>query len=812
MSVWTTPESKQTSSSPSSMPGQTASRFAKFFAEIWTLKGPQDEYDIRQIIDRYRASIVRIDIELVSKSSSPGTDVENLKSQRAEHMGALENHCRLLSPIGKVPAELLRMIFLYSLPDIDERDPQVFANDAPYVFLEVCKLWGAVASDYPSLWNRIVIKATANGSPSEQRTKFSKQTAAILTWTSRSRDLPLYIYINDWLTPSHGWNCTFLDGLIINFFADTLSDSIHRWKEICGRVNKESCLFTHVLEFGFARSCDWAEHRFNKILEKERKEGKNRQDQKTPPKKWELTLSRIAVTVDVPPKNERRAYCWLRWMTERQSERKHQLWHVQSLRALELPLMPKLDSIKETLPFWSGLTTLWNVWATPIEVYHILKGCPKLEVSAFACPAFRRPWTGGGEHKFKEGYALSKSERIEAQVLRKVSFHNYPPWNLNPLCSVVDFSAVSDLTLVNTRCEHRRKNKCSRRPYRIISDLGSRLTKVHFEHVCISAENMLSYLKQLTNVTHLSILYPPGKSSRDGKFYYHKGSFDNSHLEKITPSIPNASISDDPKLNSVDKILEEAEKFEESFLPKLTSLTCDFLYHSWGPQFQEQDIISFLKARRKPNCVPTGVADLEELIFKCHVISTANSEPGTTSTSDEDKTCEPGKHDFPDSLTAKNLANALQGNIDVDGLRATGTFRYVPSVSVENPQAKPCRERESPIDYDFGCLSDFEAIPGGSIPFEYLSTPEGSEWSDSERDSEVTEAEEEEEGAWSSEGEHEGSRAEGESNRNFGDGLDGGDERSEAYDKGWESDDESTDTESEDSKDEHEGSNEEGIF
>ncbi|KAJ2929321.1 hypothetical protein H1R20_g7772, partial [Candolleomyces eurysporus] len=795
MSVQTTPKNKRTSSSPSSIPGQAASRFAKFFAEIWTLKGPQDENDIREIINRHRASLVRIDIELVSKSSSPGADVESLKSQRSEHMEALENHCRLLSPIQRVPAELLRIIFMYCLPAIDERDPQVFANDAPYVFLEVCKLWENVASDYPSLWNRIVIKPPVNGSSSEQHTKFSKQTTAILTWISRSRDLPLYVYINDWRTPPDD----FLESLIINFFTDTLSGSIHRWKEICGRIDLESCLFVHVLEFGFALSCDRAERRFNKILEKEREEGEIHQDPKTPPKKWELTLSRIAVTVDVPPSNER-SY-WLNWRTVRQSQRKHQLWYVQSLRALELPVMPIADSIKEILPFWSNLTTLWNVWATPIEVYHILKGCPYLEIAGFACPAFRSAWARSGEHKFKEGYALAKSERIEAQVLRKVSFYNYPPWNLNPLCSVVNFSAVSDLRLVNTRCEHRRKNKCSRRPYRIISDLGSRLTKVDFEHVCISAENMLSYLKQLTNVTHLSILYPSGKSTKDGKFYYHKGFFDNSHLEKITPTIPNASISNDPKLNSVDKVLEEAEKFEDPLLSKLTSLTCDFLYHSWGPQFQEEDIMEFIQARRKPNSTLAGVADLEELIFKCQVISTANSEPCTTGTSDEDKACEPGNDNSLDSPTVKNLADVLQGDVDVDGLRATGTFRYVSSVPVGNPQAEPFRERESPINRNYS--SDFEAIPGGSIPFEYLSTPEGSEWSDSERDSEVTEAEEEEEGAWSSESEYEDTWVEGESNQNFGDTLDGGDECSEAdNDEGWSSDDESTDDENGDSKDE----------
>ncbi|RXW23006.1 hypothetical protein EST38_g2848 [Candolleomyces aberdarensis] len=784
MSVRTTPESKRTSSSSSSMPSQTASRFAKYFAEIWTLKSPQDEYDIRQIIDRHRASIIRIDIELASKSSSPGTDLESLKSQRAEHMEALENHCRLLSPIERVPADLLRMIFLHCLPDIDERDPQVFANDAPYVLLEVCKLWGAVASGYPSLWNRIVIKPPTNGSSSEQHMKFSKQTAAILAWISRSGDLPLYVYINDWRSPSDA----FLEGLIIDFFADALSDSIHRWKEICGRIDLESCLFISVLECRFARSCDRAERRFNEILDKERKEGENTQDPTTPPKKWELTLSRIAVTVDVPPKNER-PY-WLNWRTERRSQRKHQLWHVQSLRALELPVMPIVDSIKDILPFWSGLTTLWNVWATPIEVYHILKGCPNLEIAGFACPAFRRPRTGSGQHKFKEGYALSKSERIEAQVLRKVSFYNYPQWNLNPLCSVVDFSAVSDLTLVNTRCEHRRKNKCSRRPHRIISDLGPRLTKVHFEHVCISAENMLSYLKQLTNVTRLSILYPPGKSTKDGKFYYHKGVFDSSHLEKITPSIPNAFISNDPTLNSVDKILEQAEKFEGPLLPKLTSLICDFLYHSQGPNFEEDDILKFIQARRKPSSALSGVVDLEELVFKCQVIS-------TTSQPDDDEAS--GSQKEP---TVKNLTNTLQRDVDVEGLRATGTFRYVPPVPLGNPQAKPRREREGPIDHNYS--SDFEAIPGGSIPSEYLYTPEGSEWGDSERDSEVTEAEEEEEGGWSSEDEHEDTQVEVESNQSFGGGLDGEDEFSEAEDEGWDSDDESTDDENEESKDERE--------
>ncbi|KAJ6448699.1 hypothetical protein C8R45DRAFT_791010, partial [Mycena sanguinolenta] len=57
---------------------------------------------------------------------------------------------RILSPLRRMPAEILREIFSWTLPPVDN----FFSSaDCPWILTHVCATWRAVALSQPSLWS-----------------------------------------------------------------------------------------------------------------------------------------------------------------------------------------------------------------------------------------------------------------------------------------------------------------------------------------------------------------------------------------------------------------------------------------------------------------------------------------------------------------------------------------------------------------------------------------------------------------------------------------------------------------------------------
>ncbi|KAJ7483482.1 hypothetical protein FB451DRAFT_991164, partial [Mycena latifolia] len=64
-----------------------------------------------------------------------------------------------LSPLRRMPPELLGEIFSWTLPSVQEALGRRRFQDkhSPWVFTQVCHRWRAVALSTPSLWSQIVI-------------------------------------------------------------------------------------------------------------------------------------------------------------------------------------------------------------------------------------------------------------------------------------------------------------------------------------------------------------------------------------------------------------------------------------------------------------------------------------------------------------------------------------------------------------------------------------------------------------------------------------------------------------------------------
>ncbi|KAK7043187.1 hypothetical protein VNI00_008541 [Paramarasmius palmivorus] len=78
-----------------------------------------------------------------------------LQAEQEELQSFIDNHIPLVAPIRRIHADILREIFIHSIPLHDVPFPRTL--DAPLLFTAVCRLWREVAVSTPELWNRIHI-------------------------------------------------------------------------------------------------------------------------------------------------------------------------------------------------------------------------------------------------------------------------------------------------------------------------------------------------------------------------------------------------------------------------------------------------------------------------------------------------------------------------------------------------------------------------------------------------------------------------------------------------------------------------------
>jgi len=86
----------------------------------------------------------------------------------------------LLSPVRRLPPELLGEIFRYCLP---QNYHEKGAHKAVMLPSHVCKHWRDVALSTPTLWTNVVLHVTNE--------TFESRAALVTTWFARSGGLPL---------------------------------------------------------------------------------------------------------------------------------------------------------------------------------------------------------------------------------------------------------------------------------------------------------------------------------------------------------------------------------------------------------------------------------------------------------------------------------------------------------------------------------------------------------------------------------------------------------------------------------------------
>ncbi|KAJ7438550.1 hypothetical protein B0H11DRAFT_588700 [Mycena galericulata] len=98
-----------------------------------------------------------------------------------------ENHKKIMSPVRRVPAEILCEIFWWTLP-YTRRAGAHTIQQAPWRLGHICKRWRATALQYSPLWSTITLYAARNGWMSQ-----ASLLTMVETQLDRSANAPLHI-------------------------------------------------------------------------------------------------------------------------------------------------------------------------------------------------------------------------------------------------------------------------------------------------------------------------------------------------------------------------------------------------------------------------------------------------------------------------------------------------------------------------------------------------------------------------------------------------------------------------------------------
>ncbi|KAJ7253515.1 hypothetical protein C8J57DRAFT_1473838 [Mycena rebaudengoi] len=110
--------------------------------------------------------------------------LEDLARKRDDLTEFIVAHLALVSPARRLPDDVVREIFVASLPK--DRNCAISAKDSPLLLCTICQSWRNLALSTPRMWASIHIVAPSND-------KIERMAQTVYTWLDRSGALPLSI-------------------------------------------------------------------------------------------------------------------------------------------------------------------------------------------------------------------------------------------------------------------------------------------------------------------------------------------------------------------------------------------------------------------------------------------------------------------------------------------------------------------------------------------------------------------------------------------------------------------------------------------
>ncbi|KAJ7883990.1 hypothetical protein B0H13DRAFT_1721179 [Mycena leptocephala] len=147
--------------------------------------------------------------------------IHHLTEKRAHLNDFIDAHAALISPVRRLPEDVVAEIFAASLPS--DRNAIMSGAKSPLLLCHVCKAWRNLALLTPFLWTSLHIVAPTDPSRVQQLDEAAE------SWLSRSGVLPLSIsLVGPGKTPAK-WDCSVLLGTLIRYAS--------RWKKLRIKFN-----------------------------------------------------------------------------------------------------------------------------------------------------------------------------------------------------------------------------------------------------------------------------------------------------------------------------------------------------------------------------------------------------------------------------------------------------------------------------------------------------------------------------------------------------------------------------------------------
>ncbi|KAJ6465183.1 hypothetical protein C8R47DRAFT_50137 [Mycena vitilis] len=110
---------------------------------------------IQSVISTADARVAHLDEEIAKLR----IQLKHLEGDRASVIRYRERNSAILSPLRRMPPEILSEMFLWTLPPIDDVlcEPKLDTAASPWVLSHVSGCWRAIALCTPSLWSRIAV-------------------------------------------------------------------------------------------------------------------------------------------------------------------------------------------------------------------------------------------------------------------------------------------------------------------------------------------------------------------------------------------------------------------------------------------------------------------------------------------------------------------------------------------------------------------------------------------------------------------------------------------------------------------------------
>ncbi|THU90869.1 hypothetical protein K435DRAFT_675166, partial [Dendrothele bispora CBS 962.96] len=115
------------------------------------------------------------------------TLLHNLRSRREKAVSYIHKHRRLLSPIRRIPPEIIAELFTYCLPSA--HPPTRDLSEAPLLLTLVCKQWREIAFRTPYLWSSLHIYIPSTRVSDKEF--MDRRKNGIKQWLERSGNSPI---------------------------------------------------------------------------------------------------------------------------------------------------------------------------------------------------------------------------------------------------------------------------------------------------------------------------------------------------------------------------------------------------------------------------------------------------------------------------------------------------------------------------------------------------------------------------------------------------------------------------------------------